>query len=115
MLPMANEQNLRPCEHVFTQEEAKKGGIKSGEARRRRKTMREAFEMLCEKTYTDANGKEIDGITLLCMKQFQNAINGDTKSFVEIRDTLGEKPVERVESVEIPQEVYERVKMALED
>lgn len=31
---MANGKNLRPCEHKFTQEEAKKGGIASREARR---------------------------------------------------------------------------------
>ena len=36
---MANEQNLRPCEHKFTQEEAKKGGRNSAKARRERKTI----------------------------------------------------------------------------
>ena len=34
---MANEQNLRPCEHKFTQEEAKKGAQKSAEARRKKR------------------------------------------------------------------------------
>ena len=36
---MANEQNLRPSEHKFTQEEAKKGGINSAKARREKKTI----------------------------------------------------------------------------
>lgn len=36
---MANEQNLRPCEHKFTQEEAKRGGINSAIARRGKKTV----------------------------------------------------------------------------
>ena len=36
---MANEQNLRPCEHKFTQEEAKRGGINSAIARREKKTI----------------------------------------------------------------------------
>ena len=44
---MANEQNLEP---VRTEEEAREkgrnGGIKSGEARRRRKTIRECVEMI---------------------------------------------------------------------
>ena len=31
---MANEQNLRPSEYKLSQEEAKKGGINSGKARR---------------------------------------------------------------------------------
>ena len=40
---MANEQNLKPCEYKFTQEEAKKGGIASGESRRRKKLLRECI------------------------------------------------------------------------
>lgn len=34
---MANEQNLRPSEYKLSQEEAKKGGIRSGEVRRAKK------------------------------------------------------------------------------
>ena len=33
---MANEQNLRPSEYKLSQEEAKKGGKASAEARRRK-------------------------------------------------------------------------------
>ena len=36
---MPNEQNLRPCGHKFTQEEAKRGGINSAIARREKKTV----------------------------------------------------------------------------
>lgn len=43
---MANEQNLRPAEYKLSQEEAKKGGIKSGIARRKKRTMREVAEMV---------------------------------------------------------------------
>ena len=49
---MANEQNLKPCEYKFTQEEAKKGGIASGESRRRRKLLRECLDELRAKEYT---------------------------------------------------------------
>ena len=34
---MANEQNLRPSEYKLSQEEAKKGGINSGKARREKR------------------------------------------------------------------------------
>ena len=34
---MANEQNLRPSEYHLSQEEAKRGGIRSGEVRRAKK------------------------------------------------------------------------------
>ena len=49
---MANEQNLKPCEYKFTQEEAKKGGIASGEIRRRKKLLRECLDELLAKEYT---------------------------------------------------------------
>ena len=49
---MANEQNLKPCEYKFTQEEAKKGGIASGESRRRKKLLRECIDELLAKEYT---------------------------------------------------------------
>lgn len=46
---MANEQNLRPCEYKLSQEEAKKGGINSGKARRekrdRHKRIQELFSL----------------------------------------------------------------------
>ena len=41
---MANEQNLRPGEHIPTREEAKKGCIASGESRRRKKLLRECID-----------------------------------------------------------------------
>lgn len=115
-LIMANEQNLRPIE--LTHEEAvkngRKGGVASGEARRKKKLMREAFEELLEKQYTDSQGTPIDGTSALAAKVFKQAMDGDLKAFEIIRDTTGQKPVERVETVEISPETYERVARALE-
>lgn len=113
---MANEQNLRPIE--LTHEEAvkngRKGGVASGEARRKKKLMREAFEELLEKQYTDSQGTPIDGTSALAAKVFKQAMDGDLKAFEIIRDTTGQKPVERVETVEISQETYDRVAQFLE-
>ena len=58
---MANEQNLRPCEHKFTQEEAKKGGVASGEARRAKKSLREAMQILMDADLTGKDGKTMTG------------------------------------------------------
>ena len=114
---MANEQNLRPIE--LTHEEAvkngRKGGVASGEARRKKKLMREAFEELLEKQYTDSKGTPIDGTSALAAKVFKQAMDGDLKAFEIIRDTTGQKPVERVETVDISPETYERVAKALEE
>jgi len=43
---MANEQNLRPAEYKLSQEEAKKGGINSGKARRKKKTLKQIGDMI---------------------------------------------------------------------
>ena len=110
---MANEQNLRPGAHKLTQEEASRGGKKSGETRRRRKAFAEAFNLLLERSFTDRNGKQLQGIEALAAKVFQEAMDGDMKAVQFIRDTVGEMPVQRVESVEIPPEVYARVEEAL--
>ena len=93
---MAGLKNGNP-RHTLTVEEQRRGGQKSAETRARRKTIREAFEAICSDQYTDEQGNEIDGITAMCMQQFQLAMDGDTKAFVEIRNSLGEQPVQRVE------------------
>ena len=90
---MANEKNLRPSEYKLSQEEAKKGGIASGEARRRKRDLRRALE-----------------------GQFQKALDGDTRAFETIRDTAGQKPVEKVMVSEVSQDVIDEVeRMVLED
>ena len=94
---MANEQNLRPSEHKFTQEEAKKGGRASAEARRRRKAMREAFDELLCREFTDKEGNTTDGVKALVTRVYQKALKGDMKAVQFIRDTVGEMPVQRVE------------------
>ena len=45
---MANEQNLRPSEYKLSREEAKKGGINSGKARREKKTIQKILAELLD-------------------------------------------------------------------
>lgn len=97
---MANEQNLIPYTSNQNRDEAKKngrkGGKKSGETRRRRKTLREDLLALLKTVRETPEGEEKtlqDGIlTALIMK----ALFGDVKAFEVIRDTIGEKPVDKV-------------------
>lgn len=111
---MAGLKNGNP-RHALTVEEARKGGKKSAETRARRKSIREAFEAICSDQYTDEHGNEVDGITAMCMRQFQLAMDGDTKAFVEIRNSLGEQPVQRVEVDTIDPQARERVERILSE
>lgn len=97
---MANEQNLKPSEYKFTQEEAKKGGINSGKARRAKRDLRKALEMLLEKNFKDKNGNEVTGTEAITAKLFEQAMKGNVKAFETLRDTVGQKPVEKIEQLQ---------------
>ena len=109
--------NLVPFTSDQDREQARingaKGGRKSGESRRRRKAMSEAFDILLSKHYVDREGRDVEGVDALCARVFQGAMDGDLSAARFIRDTIGEMPVQRIETVEIPQEVYDDVRKAL--
>lgn len=98
---MANEQNLIPQAHVLTVEEQSKAGKASGEARRRKRDIRLAMEALLEKQYKGKDGKQLSGAEAIALKQMEKALKGDAKAFELVRDTAGQKPVEKVEQVNI--------------
>lgn len=108
---MANEQNLRPCEYKLSQEEAKKGGIKSGETRRRKRDLRLAMEALLEKTYSTSEGTELSGAEAIALKQMEKALKGDARAFELVRDTAGQKPVEVVEQVNVDAQYAEKMEI----
>lgn len=110
---MANEQNLRPGEYQLTQEEAKKGGIASGEARRRKRDLRQALEILLEKEYKTGKGETVTGTEAITAKLFEQAMKGNIKAFETLRDTVGQKPVEKVMLAEVEQSVIDEVERAV--
>lgn len=75
---------------------ASAGGQASGEARRRKRDIRKALEALLEKDYTDKHGNTMTGAEAIALKQLEKALKGDTKAFEVVRDTVGQKPVEKV-------------------
>lgn len=91
---MAGKNNLNPP--IRSTEEArekgKKGGIASGEARRKKKTIRETLEMML-------SGKMPDGATrqdAIVVALMEKALSGDVRAFEAIRDSIGEKPVNAI-------------------
>ena len=94
---MANEQNLKPVKSKKeARERGRKGGLASGEARRKRKTLKEELLLML----SDGDIQEKISIALI-----KEAINGNnagsvTKAFEVIRDTIGERPVERVQATQ---------------
>lgn len=96
---MANEQNLIPFTERSESEVRKlnsKGGVNSGEARRRKRDIRLALEALLEKDITDKHGNTMSTAEAIAIKQIEKALKGDTKAFEVVRDSAGQKPVEKV-------------------
>jgi hypothetical protein len=102
-MPRGNPQNLIPT-NKRSKEEARRissnGGKKSGEVRRKRKALREELLALLSAGNTQKN------ISLALIDQ---ALNGNVKAFETIRDTIGEKPVEKVVMSEVDPNVINEV------
>lgn len=102
---MANE-NLT---HKLTVDELRKGGQKSGEARRAKKSLREAMQILMDADLTGKDGKTMTGTEAMAAKAFQAALKGDWKAWELVRDTAGQKPVERVMFADVEPSVIAEV------
>lgn len=110
-----NEQNLRPGEYKLTLEEQKKGGKASAEARRAKRDLRKALEMLLEKDFTDKSGKTLTGTEAITAKLFEQAMKGNVKAFETIRATVGQDPVQKVQVAEVDPAVIAEVERAVLD
>lgn len=119
---MANIQNLKPFDKNRSSEEAKKngqiGGIKSGKVRRKKKLMKDQISLLLSLPFPDVKDKtgkkirnmfkqlgmddeNIDNQMAMIIAMWQRALKGDYQAFNSLRDTVGEKPKDKV-SVENP-------------
>ncbi|NCU30372.1 hypothetical protein EOM57_01055 [Candidatus Saccharibacteria bacterium] len=111
-MPVAKNSlnNLKP---PTTSEEARergrKGGIKSGEIRRERKALRQVLDTLLtlpvgfdmQRETLIALGideEECNNQTLITVAMIQAAAGGDVKAATWIRDTVGEKPTDKIEA-----------------
>lgn len=109
-MPRGNPQNLTSLGDRTIEERqkiARKAGQASGKARRNKALLRDCLEILMEKKYLDKNtGKKYTGAEMLSIDLFQRALDEqDTakkaRAFEVLRDTSGQKPVDKVEQTNI--------------
>jgi hypothetical protein len=87
---MANEQNLKPIrDSKRARELQEKAAQKQRENIARRKTLAE--ELLALLSTGDTQKK-------MSLSLIQKALQGDTKAFEVVRDSIGEKPTDKVEN-----------------
>lgn len=68
---------------------ARKGAYASAEAKRKRKTLKEELLLLLEEGDTQKN---------VSVALINKVLAGDVQAFNTLRDTIGEKPIEKVEA-----------------
>lgn len=108
-----NGQPLPEGKIIKAGEEARElgrqGGLKSGEVRRARKTLREELEALLVQDITDKNGRQMKTQTAISASMIKQALSGSTKAYEIIRDTIGEKPIDKVVVAEVDPETIKEV------
>ena len=89
----------------------RKGAEKANETRRKRKEMRETLDILLNmplkkgkvysaeeiKSFADLKGKNITIDQAMMITLVQKALKGDLNAITMVRDTVGEKPTDKME------------------
>ena len=125
---MANEQNLKPANKRTKSEHreiAKKGGVASGVARRKKANLKKAFETILQAEVASPNvkkqleelGFDSTNEMALAMVMMQKAMKGNVRAFeqisklttTDVKDSLDKKEQkERIKSLQVKNKRDER-------
>ena len=107
---MKGEENLIPMSERSKEEVrelGRKGGIASGETRKKKKLFKEQIELLLSLPLKDkktikqleslgVDADNIDNQMAMVISMWMKALKGDVNAFNTLRDTAGEKPQENI-------------------
>ena len=100
---MANTKNLKPPINKRATSEQReirsKGGKKATEIRRKKKTMREMLDYLLEKDIKSSSGEKITTLEAAMVAVIKKSLAGDVRAAEFIRDTIGQKPIDKTEII----------------
>ena len=108
------DENLRPGEYKLSQEEAKKGGIKSGQVRKQKKTVAEYLRKWADGEVSEKDKKALEALglseeatnrTLLVVPLIKKASSGDTKALQMALELLGEDKKKELEIKKLRREI----------
>lgn len=109
------DENLRPGEYKLSQEEAKKGGIKSGQVRKQKKTVAEYLRKWADSEVSGEKNKktlqalglseEATNRTLLVIPLIKKITQGDTKALQMALELLGEDKKKELEIKKLRREI----------
>ena len=90
---MANVQNLKRFTSEEARENGRKGAIKSAKVRREKAEFKKLIEIALNEEYKEG----MTNAEALVLSMLTKALEGDTKAFEILRDTSGQKPVDKIE------------------
>lgn len=111
MVRKGKKENLKPFNELTVEEHreiASKGGKKSAEVRKEKRMLKDTLKMLMDTKPTPDMVKMYSKVFGIDPKDLQDVISGglirkamqgDSKAFEVIRDTMGEKPIERTQGI----------------
>ena len=103
-------ENLRTLTTEEAREIGKLGGAASVESRKQKKQIREYLQILLSSSVgKNKDGEDIVGSEALAIRAFQSAIKGDWKAWELVRDTAGQKPIEKVMIADVDAGVVEQI------
>ena len=88
---------------------AAKGGRKSGEVRRQKKLLKDCLDELLQREWENRQGEKMSGSEAISVAVFKKALAGDMKAFEIVRDTSGQKPIEKIMMAEVDQTTINEV------
>lgn len=107
---MPNPENIKPIRSTKeARKRGKAGGIASGKARRKKKLLKECLDELLEKEWENRQGEKMSGAEAISVAVFKKALAGDMKAYEIVRDTAGQKPVDKVMLAEVDQNTINEV------
>lgn len=92
---------------------AREAQLKGAATKRARKTLREELLALLSGDIVDRKGRTVQAQTAMSNALLKEALQGNTKAFEIIRDTIGEKPVDKVMVADVEQSVIDEVEKAV--
>ena len=108
-MPKGDNPNSRANLRVLTPKQAReygsRGGKKSAQVQAKARTFAEELRLLLEAEITNGKGEKVTTRKAISTALVKKAIQGDKGAYEQIRDTVGEKPTDRVEQVVITPEV----------
>ena len=116
---MPNERNIVKYKYSAGDPRAsangRAGGIKGGATKRKNRDIRVAINELLEKGYNikdpdnPSKRKDVSGAEALALVIMNKALRGDTKAFEVVRDTAGQKPIEKIMVADVDAEVVDQI------